>query len=273
MLGGANIPPMWSAANNWMHERKINSAEYKAAHGFWQVVELPKGQRINAIHAALLPSGRLLLIAGSGNDREQFAAGTFKTLVFDPVSGATTFVPTPTDLFCSGHAFLPDGKLLVAGGTLRYEVLKADNKRAGGTMTVKNESPEGPRTFPKGTVLTSTDGHRYTTNDDVTVPAATKVVYPPHHKGEQPTVVITAGEARAWVDAAEEGAGYSSSTVRNTRSPGSPASTTTTTTAWPTRSSSTSRTTRAARRPTSSIRSPSNTSEWRTCTRSAGIPR
>ncbi|GAA4262198.1 kelch motif-containing protein [Dactylosporangium darangshiense] len=208
ILGGANVPPLYSATVDWLHEQKINSPEYKAANGYWQVVELPKGQRVNAIHAALLPSGRILLIAGSGNDREQFQAGTFKTLVFDPVTGHTTLVPTPNDLFCAGHAFLPDGKLLVAGGTLRYEVLENDVKKAGGTITVKNESPEGPRTFPKGTVLDSVDGHKYILGDDVTVPAATKVTYPPHHPGDQPKVVITAGEARVWVDAAGEGAEY-----------------------------------------------------------------
>ncbi|GAA3299864.1 DUF1929 domain-containing protein [Dactylosporangium vinaceum] len=208
VLGVANIPPLYSATVDWLHDRKINSPEYKAANGFWQVVELPKGQRVNAIHAALLPSGRILLIAGSGNDREQFTAGTFKTLVFDPASGHTTLVPTPTDLFCAGHAFLPDGKLLVAGGTLRYEVLEQDVKRAGGTMTIKNESPAESRTFPKGAVLVAADGRKYTLGDDVTVPAATKVTYPPHKAGEQGKTVITAGEARVWVDAAAEGVDY-----------------------------------------------------------------
>ncbi|MEV8511443.1 galactose oxidase-like domain-containing protein [Dactylosporangium sp. NPDC051484] len=208
VLGAANVPPLYSATVDWLHERKINSLEYKYANGYWQVVELPKSQRVNAIHAALLPSGRILLIAGSGNDREQFQAGTFKTLVFDPVSGQTRLVPTPTDLFCVGHAYLPDGKLLVAGGTLRYEVLKADVKRAGGTATVKNESPDAPRAFPKGTVLVGANGHKYLLGDDVTVPAATKVVHPPRYPGEKPGVVVTAGEARVWVDAAADGKEY-----------------------------------------------------------------
>ncbi|WP_432979233.1 galactose oxidase-like domain-containing protein [Dactylosporangium sp. CA-233914] len=208
VLGVANVPPLYSATVDWLHDRKINSPEYKSANGYWQVVELPKSQRVNAIHAALLPSGRILLIAGSGNNREQFEAGTFKTLVFDPVSGHTTLVPTPTDLFCAGHAFLPDGNLLVAGGTLRYEVLEQDVKRAGGTVTVKNESPDETRTFKKGTVLVGADGHKYTLGDDVTVPAATKVTYPPHHTGEQGKTVVTAGEVRVWVDAAAEGKDY-----------------------------------------------------------------
>ncbi len=174
VLSAANFSPVWSMVQHRLHEQLINSGKYKTSHGFWQVVKIPGGERVNAIHAALLPSGRILLIAGSGNERKQFDAGTFKTLVFDPVTGATRLIPTPTDMFCAGHAFLPDGKLLVAGGTLRYEVLQPDVTRAGGTMTVKNESPDAARFFPKGTVFTAGSGLEYTAGDDFTVPAAVK---------------------------------------------------------------------------------------------------
>ena len=49
--------------------------------------------------------------------QQYFAAGTFKTLVWDPSTGKAKLIPTPADMFCGGHAFLPDGRLLVAGGT------------------------------------------------------------------------------------------------------------------------------------------------------------
>jgi hypothetical protein len=209
VLGAANGPPLFDFVSGWRHERKVNSAGYKRTHGFWQIVDLPKGQRLNAIHAAVLPTGKLLLIAGSGNDREQFKAGTFKTLVFDPTSGATTQVPTPTDLFCAGHAFLADGKLLVAGGTLRYEVLEPDVTRAGGTMVVKNENPDAGRAFPKGTVFVAPTGRKYLAGDDFTVEPATKTVTPGTRKPKQPdTVTVTASETKVWVDAAEPGRGY-----------------------------------------------------------------
>jgi radical copper oxidase GlxA-like protein/galactose oxidase-like protein len=207
ILGAVNVPPVWSAVSRWQHSKLINSAAYKASHGFWQVVKLPEESRVNAIHSALLPSGRLLLIAGSGNDRTQFRAGTFKTLVFDPVSGATKLVPTPTDLFCAGHAFLPDGKLLVAGGTLRYEVLQPDVTHAGGTMTVKNESPDAARSFGKGTVFVAANGLRYTSGDVFTVPAATKTVTPAP-TGGRPRVTVAAGTVDVWVDAAGTGPQY-----------------------------------------------------------------
>jgi hypothetical protein len=212
VLAGANVPPLWSFASNWAHERKINSASYKQEHGFWQEIELPAGQRVNAIHAALLPTGKLLLIAGSGNKVDQFEAGTFKTLVFDPKTGRSELVPTPTDLFCAGHAFLPDGKLLVAGGTLRYEVLEPKVTRAAGTILVKNESPTGrSRTFPKGTIFVAPSGKRYTAGDDFTIEPAKKTIAPlpgneaNQHPGEHGPVTVTASETKVWVEAAEPG--------------------------------------------------------------------
>jgi hypothetical protein len=210
VLIAANAPPAYSFASDYAHDREINSAEYKAQYGFWQVIDLPKDVRVNAVHAALLDTGKLLIIAGSGNDQTQFDAGTFKTLVYDPGTGRTKLVPTPTDLFCAGHAFLPDGKLLVAGGTLRYEVLKPDVKYAGGTMVVKNESPDGaPRTFPKGTEFVAPNGKKYRAAAEFTVAPATKVV-----AGTGPALV-TASQTSLWVDAVE--AGGASISTRSTQ--------------------------------------------------------
>ncbi|MDG4767735.1 kelch motif-containing protein [Solwaraspora sp. WMMD406] len=224
ILLGANVPPIYDFTSGWLHERTLNSIEYQREHGYWQVLELPEDQRVNAIHAALLPTGKVLLIAGSGNDREQFDAGTFKTLLFDPASGDTELVPTPADVFCAGHSFLPDGKLLVAGGTLRYEVLEEDVERAGGTMVVKNESPEGaPRAFVAGTEFVAPDGRRYTAANDFVVPPATKTVeliepgdpdydpeYAEHADADHPAerVTVTASETAVWVDAAGFGDDY-----------------------------------------------------------------
>ncbi|MFY1634020.1 galactose oxidase-like domain-containing protein [Solwaraspora sp. WMMB335] len=203
ILLSANVPPLYDFTSTWLHERELNSVEYQRAHGYWRILELPESQRVNAIHAALLPTGKVLLIAGSGNDREQFDAGTFKTLLFDPATEQTELVPTPEDLFCSGHAFLADGNLLVAGGTQRYEVLESDVERAGGTMLVKNESPDGgPRSFVKGTEFVAPDGRRYTAGHDFVVPPATK-----SDESAGPAVV-TASETQVWVDAAGFGDEY-----------------------------------------------------------------
>lgn len=68
------------------------------------------------VHAALLKNGNVLLIPHS-HDFEGLAV----TYVWDPTSsGAAAFNETdnqPTDnLYCSGHAFMSDGRLFVAGG-------------------------------------------------------------------------------------------------------------------------------------------------------------
>jgi hypothetical protein len=74
-----------------------------------------------AMHATLLRDGRILLISGSGNDWEgQFLPGTFQTHIWNPTTDTYTNVPTPEDMFCSGHVTLPDGKILVQGGTGAY---------------------------------------------------------------------------------------------------------------------------------------------------------
>src|SRR3954471_24666344 len=91
-----------------------------ACEGTWSKTATPSPVR--AVHAALLHTGKVLLIAGSGNDPDEFAAGSFKTAIYDPATGTLrSDIATPYDLFCAGHAFLPDGRLLVAGGTSAYE--------------------------------------------------------------------------------------------------------------------------------------------------------
>lgn len=88
--------------------------------GSWQVIAAPSPAR--GIHNVLLKNGKVLLIAGSGNDEAAFAAGTFSTTVFDPVAGTFQNVPTPADFFCAGHVQLPDGRVLVMGGNKNYPV-------------------------------------------------------------------------------------------------------------------------------------------------------
>lgn len=86
--------------------------------GKWLVQDTP--MPIRAIHTTLLHDGRLLLIAGSGNDGNAFAAGSFRAVVWSPDSNTFTDVPVPYDMFCAGHVTLPDGKILLAGGTAAF---------------------------------------------------------------------------------------------------------------------------------------------------------
>jgi hypothetical protein len=87
--------------------------------GRWTTCQLPEG--FNPVHASVLPDGTVLLMAGSGNDPAELAAGRFQSYIFSPETCTTSRLPTPGDLFCSGHTMLPNGNVLVAGGTKRYD--------------------------------------------------------------------------------------------------------------------------------------------------------
>ncbi len=88
------------------------------AEGQWTVLDynLP----IRAVHSTVLKNGKVLLIAGSGNDANAFAAGTFKATVWDPIANTFTTLNVPKDMFCAGHVTLPDGRILIQGGSKSY---------------------------------------------------------------------------------------------------------------------------------------------------------
>ncbi len=191
-------PTVVSYASGQYRSWEKDTAEYKAANGHWTTISLPKDVRVNAVHAALLYTGDILVIAGSGNDADAFKAGSFKTLLYNPVTDTTSLVPTPKDLFCGGHAYLPDGNLLVAGGTRKYEVQAADVANAAGVLTVSNDSTDGPVTIAKGTRVVSQSGIPFVTTEDVAVPAASTMAM----DGAPMTM---AGKNTVWVEAVHPG--------------------------------------------------------------------
>jgi FtsP/CotA-like multicopper oxidase with cupredoxin domain len=89
---------------------------HAATRGVWEL--LPCDSQVLAVHAALLRSGKVLFFAGSGND-ELYTKG-LRSIVWDYENGTFHAPFTPMDFFCAGQAFLPDGRLLVAGGTKDY---------------------------------------------------------------------------------------------------------------------------------------------------------
>ncbi len=107
----------------------INSHRHSEAiqYGVWDVAK--RDSPVRSIHAALLRTGKVLLVAGSGNDEKNFGSKTFRSVLWDPETGEFKDIPTPWDAFCSGHVFLPDGRLLIAGGTRTYEDLQKTPKQ------------------------------------------------------------------------------------------------------------------------------------------------
>ena len=87
-----------------------------SVQGFWEL--LPCQAPVLAVHAVLLRTGKVLFFAGSGND-ELYTTG-LRSAVYDYENGGFTQPPTPVDVFCAGQTVLPDGRVLVAGGTELY---------------------------------------------------------------------------------------------------------------------------------------------------------
>ncbi|MEU9782465.1 kelch motif-containing protein [Streptomyces phaeochromogenes] len=213
-LAGMNGPALYRFGSDQYHEYKINRPEYKADNGKWDIVEFPEEYRLNTIHAALLHTGKILLIAGSGNNQDNFDAKKFDTRVWDPVKKTIKKVPTPADLFCTGHTQLPNGNLLIAGGTKRYEKLKGDITKAGGLMVVHNENPDKPITLPAGTRFTGKEGGKtFVSKDPVVVERAKKVFDPDTGKflRNEP------GLGRIYVEAQKSGEQYETGTQDNYR--------------------------------------------------------
>lgn len=107
--GGATTPPPGTDPPG---------TDPRATTGEWQIASVTLPNR--GIHQTLLRDGRILVIAGSGNDEGHFRAGEFTTHVWNPTTGAMVQVPTPEDMFCAGHVTLPDGRVLIQGGTKEW---------------------------------------------------------------------------------------------------------------------------------------------------------
>src|SRR5579862_3487673 len=76
---------------------------------------------INPIHAALLHTGKILFIAGSGNcppqqagcpQGPQYAQGA---ALFDLSNDSMQTLPTNWDMFCNGMSMMQDGRVLIQG--------------------------------------------------------------------------------------------------------------------------------------------------------------
>jgi Glyoxal oxidase N-terminus/Domain of unknown function (DUF1929) len=81
-----------------------------AAEGEWRI---PYSSGVVGVHAAQLPTGRVVFFTYREPDDPQHGDAS----VLDPERGTVARPPLDKDLFCGGQTFLPDGRLLVAGGS------------------------------------------------------------------------------------------------------------------------------------------------------------
>jgi hypothetical protein len=110
----------------------------EATTGKWgPLVQWP----IVPLHINLLPTGKVL---GWGKYEDGGVMGTHATIprLWDPATGQFRGIQADTMLFCSGHTFMADGRLLVSGGH------KADNVGIDAT-NIFDPSSETWQTAPK----------------------------------------------------------------------------------------------------------------------------
>ena len=96
--------------------------------GMWTT--LPGTMPINPIHAALLHTGKILVVSGSGNcpptlagcpPGPQYPQGA---ALLDLSSNKITTMPISWDMFCNGMSIMQDGRVLINGGTKGYGSLE-----------------------------------------------------------------------------------------------------------------------------------------------------
>jgi hypothetical protein len=92
--------------------------------GMWNTLSYT--MPINPIHAALLHTGKVLIVSGSGNcpptqagcpQGPQYSQGA---ALMDLSANKITMVPTSWDMFCNGMSMMQDGRVLINGGTKGY---------------------------------------------------------------------------------------------------------------------------------------------------------
>ncbi len=96
-------------------------------NGVWST--LPNTMPINPVHAALLHTGKILIVSGSGNcppqqagcpQGPQYSQGA---ALVDLSTNNITTMPTTWDMFCNGMSIMQDGRVLINGGTKAYGAL------------------------------------------------------------------------------------------------------------------------------------------------------
>ena len=118
LLAGAviavNVPTVGTALADRYHQYQITRPAYEAKYGLWVKLDIPAKFRVNGIHSTLLHNGDVLIMAGSGNDQAFFNAGTFKTLLLNPVTMKEQLIPTPWDLWKNFPSVCSDGATMTS---------------------------------------------------------------------------------------------------------------------------------------------------------------
>lgn len=146
------------------YRRSLRLAAASDAHlnGQWSpVLNLP----VVAIHAAVLPNGKILIWDSVGDLPSEMYPNhnTTRAIIWDPATGnATRYdVNTGFNLFCAGHAALPDGRQFIAGGNLNSGLAGLDTLHtftaANNSWTFLGRMQQGGRWYPSVTTIANGD--------------------------------------------------------------------------------------------------------------------
>jgi hypothetical protein len=99
------------------HKTAVPAFVEAAPHlnGEWETS--PFMMPFNPVHVALMYTGKVLVISGSGNDPTNTV---LEAGVWDPVPQTVRTFHIDWDMFCNGMTILPDGRPFVMGGTIQY---------------------------------------------------------------------------------------------------------------------------------------------------------
>lgn len=103
----------------------------RASYGDWRDAGrvIKDGETIGVAHAAMLCNGSVIFIEAACSDPERKS----ETPLYDTETGNITFPAPPQvgtqyeNLYCCGHSFLSDGKLLAVGGGGEYQDIATPN--------------------------------------------------------------------------------------------------------------------------------------------------
>src|SRR5438552_14974959 len=147
--GGGGRGGTSSSSSNPAAAQTPTSPVAAAQYGRWST--LPYTMPINPIHAALLDTGKVLIVSGSGNDpNNAFPINNnpdYEAAVWDLQTGKITTQRVGWDMFCNGMSIMPDGRVLINGGTASYGALAPVGGAADMPFTgLENSSGVGPAT-------------------------------------------------------------------------------------------------------------------------------
>jgi hypothetical protein len=156
MLSRANAQEQQQKPFMMKHKTKVRAVieAHPDQNGRWDTLAFH--MPLNPVHIAMMFTGKVLIVSGSGNDPDN---KNFQAAVWDPKTLTIKTFKISWDMFCNGMVILPDGKPLVMGGTLKYDPFLGEPKAATfdpATETFANTPDMGAnqgRWYPSGIVL------------------------------------------------------------------------------------------------------------------------